>query len=255
MESLWARWSPQVAYNQREAPPALVEEMHGIARGAGVPFERIFLLNSMLDLNSFRYYELAETFCGRLLDLRHRRRGGHRQDHHRPDLRPAELHEKYVTVLKLKPAQGPRQLVFTFAGIRRCAGLNEAGIAVKSTISARPALPSASAGCTVSLSGKFLAPPTSRMPDAADRARPAPGGAHYRRRRPRRQHRQHRNHRQTLRPSHPKGNAIGHTNHYLADYSRTSVHPPRLDGSSIASLHGPAAASSMTTARRSPSSG
>src|SRR5262245_23377160 len=58
LDSLWAHWSPQVAFNQREAP-ALVEEMHGIARGAGVPFERIFMLNSMLDINSFRYYEMA----------------------------------------------------------------------------------------------------------------------------------------------------------------------------------------------------
>src|SRR5437763_9687802 len=36
-EDLWARWAPQAAVNQREAP-ALVEEMHGIARGAAVPF-------------------------------------------------------------------------------------------------------------------------------------------------------------------------------------------------------------------------
>src|SRR5947209_6215988 len=51
-QQLWERWSPQVAVNQREAPD-LVEEMRGIARGAAVPFERVFLLNSLLDLNSF----------------------------------------------------------------------------------------------------------------------------------------------------------------------------------------------------------
>ena len=51
---LWSRWAPQVAVNQRETPD-LIEEMRGIARGAGVPFERIFLLNSLLDLSSFRY--------------------------------------------------------------------------------------------------------------------------------------------------------------------------------------------------------
>src|SRR5581483_4204409 len=60
-QSLWDLWSPQVVINQREAP-ALVEEMRGIARGAGVSFERIFLLNSLLDLNSFRYPELAQNF-------------------------------------------------------------------------------------------------------------------------------------------------------------------------------------------------
>src|SRR4249920_2321237 len=60
---LWDRWAPQVAANQREAPE-LVEEMRGIARGAGVPFERIFLLNSLLDLNSFRFLDLATGFPG-----------------------------------------------------------------------------------------------------------------------------------------------------------------------------------------------
>src|SRR3954463_2223709 len=60
---LWDRWAPQVAVNQREAPD-LVEEMRGIARGAGVPFERIFLLNSLLDLGSFRYLDLATAFPG-----------------------------------------------------------------------------------------------------------------------------------------------------------------------------------------------
>ena len=59
--TLWARWAAQVAVNQREAP-ALVEEMQGIARGAGVPFERVFLLNSLLDLNAFLFPEMAQSF-------------------------------------------------------------------------------------------------------------------------------------------------------------------------------------------------
>src|SRR2546422_903198 len=62
-EGLWSRWAPQVAVNQ-SAVPSLVEEMRGIARGSGVPFERIFLLNSLLDLNSFRYLEMAQNFGG-----------------------------------------------------------------------------------------------------------------------------------------------------------------------------------------------
>ena len=49
-QQLWDRWAPQVGVNRRLAPD-LVEEMQGIARGAGVPFERVFLLNSLLDLN------------------------------------------------------------------------------------------------------------------------------------------------------------------------------------------------------------
>ena len=60
---LWAQWAPQVAANQREAPE-LVEEMRGIARGAGVSFERLFLLNSLLDIGGYRYLELAQSFAG-----------------------------------------------------------------------------------------------------------------------------------------------------------------------------------------------
>src|SRR5262249_60509326 len=60
-QQLWDRGAPQVAVNRREAPD-LVEEMQGIARGAAVPFERVFLLNSLLDLNSFRYLNLAAVY-------------------------------------------------------------------------------------------------------------------------------------------------------------------------------------------------
>src|SRR5262245_23117599 len=58
---LWGQWAPQVAVNEREAP-ALIDEMRGIARGAGVAFERIFLLNSLLDINGLRYAGLATNF-------------------------------------------------------------------------------------------------------------------------------------------------------------------------------------------------
>jgi isopenicillin-N N-acyltransferase-like protein len=127
-QQLWDRWSPQVAVNRRLAPD-LVEEMQGIARGAAVPFERVFLLNSLLDLNSFRFLDLAtgvagcstfavtseagtgKTLVGQTYDM------------------PA-FHQDYLTLLRLRPAAGPRQLVFTFAGIVGAAGLNEAGIAL-----------------------------------------------------------------------------------------------------------------------------
>src|SRR5689334_21493201 len=62
-ETLWSHWATQVSVIQCEAP-ALVEEMRGIARGSGVPFERIFLLSSLLDLSSFRYLPLAQNFGG-----------------------------------------------------------------------------------------------------------------------------------------------------------------------------------------------
>src|SRR5258708_36635211 len=41
-----------------------------------------------------------------------------------------EFHQDFVTLLRLRPVEGPRQLVFTFAGIVGAAGLNETGLAV-----------------------------------------------------------------------------------------------------------------------------
>jgi isopenicillin-N N-acyltransferase-like protein len=125
---LWARWAPQVAVNQREAPD-LIEEMRGIARGAGVSFERIFLLNSLLDLGSFRYLDLAHAFpgCSTFAVVAEAGTGktlvGQTYD-------MPEFHQDYLTLLRIKPAQGPRQLLFTFAGIVGAAGLNEAGLAL-----------------------------------------------------------------------------------------------------------------------------
>src|SRR5262245_47356869 len=127
-EELWAHWSPQVAANQREAP-ALVEEMQGIARGAGVSFERVFLLNSLLDLNSFRYLELATNFAGCSTFAVTAEAGTGKTLVGQTYDMPA-LPQDYRTRWRLKPAEGPRQLVFTFAGIVGAAGLNEAGIAL-----------------------------------------------------------------------------------------------------------------------------
>src|SRR6266852_2700240 len=111
-EMLWTKWAPQVAVNQREAP-GLVEEMLGIARGAGVPFEQIFLLNSLLDLNSFRYLEMAENFAGCSTFAVVSQAGTGRvlvgQTYDMP-----QFHQDYLTLLRLHPAKGPRQLIFTF---------------------------------------------------------------------------------------------------------------------------------------------
>ena len=122
-QSLWAKWSQQVIFNEQAAPD-LVTEMRGIARGANVPFERVFLLNSMLDLVSFRYLPMAQNFgcttfavgggdervlIGQTYDM------------------PALLQESLL-IMRIQPEQGPRQLVFTFSGIVGASGLNGAGI-------------------------------------------------------------------------------------------------------------------------------
>jgi isopenicillin-N N-acyltransferase-like protein len=209
---LWAQWAPQVAVNQREAPD-LVEEMRGIARGAGVSFERIFLLNSLLDLNSFRYLELASNFAGCSTFAVISEAGTGKtlvgQTYDMP-----EFHQDYLTLLRLKPANGPRQLLFTFAGIVGAAGLNEEGIAVNiNYLSPRDVGLGRLHAVVVR---QILA--ATNLADALTPAAvpPRAGGAHFliadrdanvismettaRR----------------FVAVYPEGNAIGHTNHYLA---------------------------------------
>jgi isopenicillin-N N-acyltransferase-like protein len=213
-ESLWARWAPQVPVNQRAAP-ALVEEMMGIARGASVPFERIFLLNSLLDLNSFRYLEMAQNFAGCSTFAVAAEAGTGRtlvgQTYDMP-----EFHQDYLTVLRLKPAQGPRQLVFTFAGIVGAAGLNEPGLAVN--INYLSPLDVGLGRLHSVVVRQILA--ASQLADALTPAvlPPRAGGAHFmvadrggnvlsiettaRR----------------YWVAYPEGNGLGHTNHYLASW-------------------------------------
>jgi isopenicillin-N N-acyltransferase-like protein len=124
-EKLWARWAPQVEANQREAPD-LVEEMRGIARGAALPFERIFLLNSLLDLNCFRYLPMAQNFGCTTFGVVAEAGTGKTLLGQTYDM--PEYLENYLVLLRLKAAKGPRQLLFSFAGIIGAAGLNEAGL-------------------------------------------------------------------------------------------------------------------------------
>ncbi len=124
-QSLWAKWSPQVAFNEQVAPD-LVAEMRGIARGANVSFERIFLLNSMLDLVGFRYLPMAQNFgCTTFAVAKDTSTGGTLigQTYDMP-----ELLQDSLLMLRIKPERGPRQLVFTFTGIIGACGMNEAGI-------------------------------------------------------------------------------------------------------------------------------
>jgi isopenicillin-N N-acyltransferase-like protein len=228
---LWARWALQAAANQREAAD-LVEEMRGIARGAGVPFERIFLLNSLLDLNSFRYLDLAMTFggCSTFAVVSEAGTGktliGQTYD-------MPEFHQDYLTLLRIKPAQGPRQLVFTFAGIVGAAGLNEEGLAVNiNYLSPRDVGVGRLHSVVVR---QILA--SSQLADALTpvASPPRAGGAHFliadkdgnvismettsRR----------------FVAAYPEGNAIGHTNHYLAsELKEIEYIRPTSIGSSLA---------------------
>ncbi len=213
-ETLWAKWAPQVAVNQAEAPD-LVDEMRGISRGAGVPFERIFLLNSLLDLNSFRYLSLAHNFagCSTFAVVAEAGTGktlvGQTYD-------MVQFDQDYLTLLRIKPQQGPAQLVFTFAGIVGAAGLNETGLAVNiNYLSPRDVGPGKLHSVVVR---QVLAAPQLADALTSPVMPPRAGGAHF-----------------LIADRHgnvvsvettarryqvfyPEGNAIGHTNHYLAPW-------------------------------------
>ncbi len=230
-QTLWAAWAPQVAANERAAP-ALVEEMRGIARGAGVPFERVFLLNSLLDLNAMRFFAMVGAFAGCTTFAVAREKGTGRtlvgQTYDMP-----EFHRNYLTVLRLKPSQGPRQLVFTFAGIVGAAGLNEAGIGLNiNYLSPTDAGPGKLHSVLVrqALAGTQLADALTPVLSP-----PRAGGAHYLAadrdgsvvsvETTGRRHQ----------VFYPDGNAIGHTNHYLADWLKEVEHiRPGSIGSSVA---------------------
>jgi isopenicillin-N N-acyltransferase-like protein len=230
-ETLWSKWAPQVAANQSEAPD-LVEEMRGIARGAGVPFERIFLLNSLLDLGSFRYLPMARNFAGcSTFGVVAEPGTGKTLIGQTYDM--AEYHQNYLTVLRLKPAQGPRQLVFTFAGIVGAAGLNEVGLGVNiNYLSPLDVGPGRLHSVVVR---QILA--STQLADALTPTvvPPRAGGAHFliadrdgnmvSVETTARRHQ----------VFYPEGNAIGHTNHYLADWLKDIEHlRPGSIGGSIA---------------------
>ncbi len=124
-QSLWSKWLPQVSFNERVAP-GILAEMRGIARGAGVPFERIFLLNSMLDLVGFRYLPMAQNFGCTTFAVAAEAGTGRAMIGQTYDM--PELLDDSLLMLRIKPERGPGQLVFTFTGIVGACGMNEAGI-------------------------------------------------------------------------------------------------------------------------------
>src|SRR5262249_48583322 len=124
--------------------------------------------------------------------------------------------------VRLRPADGPRQLVFTFAGIVGAAGLNEAGLAVNiNYLSPTDVGPGRLHSVVVR---QVLGSP--QLADALTHpvVPPRAGGAHFliadqdgnvlsiettaRR----------------FQVFHPEGNALGHTNHYLSSWLKEFEH-------------------------------
>lgn len=230
-DNLRALWATRVAANEAAAP-ALIEEMRGIAEGSGVPFEQIFLLNSLLDVGSLRYLGCATGMMGcTSFALPEEHGSGLPIAGQTYDL--SYFRQQYGFVARIRPHGAPRQLVFTLAGMVGCAGLNEAGIGVViNYLSARDGQAGKLHAVIVrqALSARNLADAVT-APVAGARA----GGSHY-----------------LVADEHgtavgvettgarhalfyADGRPYGHTNHYLADGLKSEeVIRPDSIGSSIA---------------------
>jgi isopenicillin-N N-acyltransferase-like protein len=113
--------------------PDLVEEMRGIADGAGLPFAEILHLNCFLELEDLRAPGLggralpdALWGCTTINVMADAAADG------RPCLAQTydmEKHyEKYLCLLRITPEKGPRALAVSFAGILGLNGVNSAGV-------------------------------------------------------------------------------------------------------------------------------
>lgn len=113
--------------------PDLLDEMHGIAEGAGLGFEEILLLNCFLELEDLRapglggkilpdslwgctsfnippeVSENGTAYIGQTFDME-------------------QYYQKYLILLRIKSADGPDALVLSLAGVLALNGINEAGI-------------------------------------------------------------------------------------------------------------------------------
>ncbi|MEJ2038598.1 MAG: C45 family autoproteolytic acyltransferase/hydrolase, partial [Desulfosarcinaceae bacterium] len=114
---------------------ALVEEMRGIADGAGVPFEEIVYLNSFLELEDVRAPGLGarlvpDTLWGCTTFNVTAEAGADGKAYIGQTFDMEKYYKKYLVLLSISPQNGPDMLVLTFAGVLGLVGLNAAGLAV-----------------------------------------------------------------------------------------------------------------------------
>lgn len=209
-KSLWEKWKPQLAFSESVAPD-LVEEMHGIARGSGVAFERVFLLNSMLDLVGFHYLPMTQNFgCTTFATVTDAGSGrtliGQTYD------MPKFLRESLL-ILRIRPAEGPRQLIFTFAGIVGACGFNDAGVGL--SINFLSPLDTGIGRLHSHVVRQILA--SDNLADAltSPAVPPRAGGAHYLVAHEGGDIASLETTGKRMEMFLPEGNSIGHTNHYL----------------------------------------
>ncbi len=113
--------------------PDLVEEMRGIADGAGIAFREVVYLNSFLELEDLRAPGLGARVipdalwgCTTFNVLPAATADGRAYIGQTYDME--RYYEKYLCILRIKPEHGSESLVLTFAGVLGLVGLNSAGV-------------------------------------------------------------------------------------------------------------------------------
>jgi len=113
--------------------PGLVEEMRGIAQGAGLTFEEILHLNCFLELEDVRAPGLGARVlpdalwgCTTMNVMAGAAADGRACLAQTYDME--KYYEKYLCLLRLRPENGPDALVVSFAGILGLCGVNAAGV-------------------------------------------------------------------------------------------------------------------------------
>lgn len=114
--------------------PELMQEMRGIADGAGLDLEAIIYLNTFLEMEDLR----APNLGGRILpdalwgcttfNVTADTTTGNRA-YLGQTFDMEEYYEKFLVLLEITPPQGPRMLVASLAGVLGLVGLNTAGVA------------------------------------------------------------------------------------------------------------------------------
>ncbi len=230
-ESLDATWQPWIAANEAMAP-ALIEEMRGIARGADVPFEHVFQVNSLLDIGNFRWIDCVRELVGcTSFVVPHEPGTGQTLLGQTYDL--SFFRRRFNVLMRIRPDDGPAQLVYSLAGLVGCAGLNEHGLGINiNYLSCNDCQPGKLHAVIVR---QVLAATNLADAVAAPTADPRAGGSHY-------LVADDAGHVVSVETTgenfslfYADGRPYGHTNHYLADWLKPrQVIRASAIGSSIA---------------------
>jgi isopenicillin-N N-acyltransferase-like protein len=117
------------AFGQEYAPD-IMQEMLGIARGAGVPFQSIFFLNSAFNLINFGDIRATIPLLGCTSFGVTSEATAHGRVCIGQNYDAFKFLERYPVVLKIENGLNPCALVYTTAGVVANAGMNQCGLGV-----------------------------------------------------------------------------------------------------------------------------